>query len=165
MMLSENKSWSTREIRRLGRPIVDWLRLGVFGDPEVTVGVLKDGSWVVDTADGLADLDDARALTLAFPILNSSIHEIRDRFTEIEGSLENAVWRDFPWTRLVVHAISRGGYWAEQSLPWLTEIELDNGARKAVIDGLMAIENNKDFSQELRHKVKRQRRQMEQSSR
>ena len=160
MTLSNNNSWSTRKIRRSDRPLVEWLCLGTVGDPEITVGVLKDGSWVVNTADGLADLEDARALTMAFPVLNSSTCNIHERLAEFQENSEIANWKEFPLNRLVVHAISKGGYWAEQSLPWLSEIELNDCARKAAIDGLIMIENNKEFSQALRHKARRYRQQI-----
>lgn len=163
-MHSEGSSWNAQKIRRTGRPLVDWLRLGTLGDPEVTVGVLRDGSWVVETADGLAELGDDRALTFAFPILNSSIPDFHQRLAQFQSSAENAIWQEFPLGRLIVHAISGGGYWAEQSLPWLSKIELDDCANKSIIDGLTAIENNKEFNQTLRHKARQHRRRMENSS-
>lgn len=159
-MSTEKISWSTRKIRRPGRPLVEWLRLGTLGNPEITVGVLKDGSWVVDTADGLADFDVAMALYVAFPILKCSINELQGRLAEFRMSSQNTILEEFPLSRLVVHAICSGGFWAEQSLAWLSEIELNACEIQAARDGLMAIENNKLCSQELRHKARHHRRQL-----
>lgn len=160
MMLSESGFWSSRQIRRPGRPSVEWLPFGSLGEPEVIIGVLQDGSWVVDTADGLVSLDDEQALTFAFSVLNSCIQETRQKLSDFKASSQCKCCKEFPLSRLVVHAIQRGGYWAEQSLPWLAELELNNDEKTAVIRGMLDIENNKDFSQELRHKMKRHRQKL-----
>lgn len=161
MMLSESGSWPSREIRRPGRPSVEWLPFGSLGDPEVVLGVLRDGNWVVDTADGLAAFDDERALTFAFPVLNSCIRETREQIRGFMASGRCKSCKEFPLSRLVIQAIQSGGYWAEQALPWLGELELNSDERAAVIRGMLEIESNKDFSQELRHKVKRSRQKLE----
>lgn len=159
--MTEKFSWSSREIRRPGRPLVEWLQLGSLGNPEVTVGVLKNGSWVVDTDDGLADLNDIKSLVGAFPMLNYSIYEVQEWLARFKQSTTYVSWQEFPFNQLVIHAISRGGYWAEKAFAWLSSVDLNDCERKAVIDGLAAIEANKQFNQQLRHKAMRCRRQLE----
>lgn len=159
----ENNPWHTRELRTPTRPSVEWLRLGAIGVPECTVGVLKNGTWVVDTADGLADLHETPALTFILPLLNSPTETAREMLANFRRSanLLQINLDEFPLNRLIVRAISSGGYWAEQAFRWLPEIDLNVDERAAVIHGLMSIENNKVFNQSLRHEASRHRRQIE----
>lgn len=161
MTHSEISSWCSRTIRRPGRPLVDWLQLGTLGSPEFTVGIVRDGAWVVDTADGLADLQDSRALTFAFPLLNSSVNDVRRQLTEFRQTAGSTARSEFPLNRLVIHAISSGGYWAEQAFRWLPEIEFDDSESADVLEGLSSIEGDKAFSQKLRHEALRHRRTIE----
>lgn len=147
-------------MRRAAHPLVEWLKLGTLGSPEITLGVSRSGSWVIDTADGLADAEDA--LTFAFPILNSSYDEVHMRLAEFERCVGPSIWREFPLDKLVVHAILGGGYWAEQAFPWLQSVILDTDNRKIVMDGLIEIETNREFSQSLRQKARRCRRKLAQ---
>lgn len=160
-MLMGNNQWASRVIRRPGRPTVEWLCLGALGDPTITLGILRSGKWVIDTADGLADLEDIGALTFAFPLLKLPYAEVREELAQFQNKSLDLDLAEFPINRLVVHAISNGGYWAEQSLEWLLEVDLDGDDHIAVLDGLRAIENNKVFGQKLRHSARRYRRKLE----
>ncbi len=135
MVLSDSGFWSMRTIRKPDRPIVEWLALGSIGEPEVTVGILRDGSWVIDTADGLASLLDARALTFAFPVLNSPPHVVQERLVGFQRHTNETSCNAFPLTEIVLHAIETGGYWAEQAFPWLSVIELTDSVKQTAITG------------------------------
>lgn len=161
MMPSESGSWSMRVIRKPDRPIVEWLALGSLGESELTFGILKDGSWVIDTADGLASLLDVRALTFAFPVLKSSPHSVQERLIEFQRNTNKTSCNAFPMTDIVLHAIGTGGYWAEQAFPWLSVIQLTDEVKQAAITRLIAIQNNKEFSQTLRHQATKQRKKLE----
>ena len=161
-MLSKKSQWNSRVIRRPGRPTIDWLCLGALGDPTITLGVLRDGKWVVDTADGLADLEDIRALTFAFPLLKLPYSEVRGVLLQFQKNFADVDFAEFPINRLVVYAISNGGgYWAEQSLKWLPDVDLVGDEKVAVADGLRAIEDDKGLEQKLRHSAARYRRKLE----
>jgi hypothetical protein len=154
---SENSSWSVRKIRHPDRHLVEWLCLGSLGDPAITVGILRDGSWVVDTADGLASLRDQKALTFAFPVLRSEAGNVRVQLEEFGRVSSDVACGPFPLRELVIHAITTGGYWAEQAFHWLPVIEIRNCDRASLVAGLLSIENNRDYSQKLRHQAMKQR--------
>jgi len=157
MTLSDPGQWNNRIIRRPGRPMIDWCELGTLGVPEVSVGVLRDGSWVVDTADGLADLRDSRALVFLFPILHSSSSEIRKRLSELQRKAMDVHCAEFPFTRLVIQAVIGGGYWAEQAFYWLPEIDFEDDERQEVLEALRSIETDRTYGQKLRHESRKQR--------
>ena len=79
---------------------------------------------------------------------------------DFRRSANDARCNEFPLNELVIHAVSNGGYWAEQAFPWLSVLELNGGEIGLLIAGLLAIESNKDVSQELRHQAMKQRKQL-----
>ena len=163
MMPGENNPWCARELRTPSHSLAEWLPMGNVGVPECTIGVLKDGAWVVDTADGLADLRETRALTFLLPLLNSTFETVREMLANFQkgSKLDCVKPNEFPLNSLIVHAVSSGGYWAEQAFRWLSKVELSANEKIAIINNLTAIENNKVFNQTLRHEARRHRRQME----
>ncbi|MEQ8852384.1 hypothetical protein [Gimesia sp.] len=163
MLSGKEPVWVNRVIRRPERPTVEWFSLGTLGSSEITIGVLRDGTWVVDTADGLAHLDETRSLVFILPLLNSTIEELCERLERFinESGVHKTTVPHFPFDRLVVYAVSRGGYWAEQAFCWLADVDLDVDQTATVIHALLAIEENKTFTQQLRHKARRYRIQME----
>jgi hypothetical protein len=160
-------TWSTRVLRKPHRPIVEWKRLAPLGQSECVFGILRSGDWVVDTADGLADLSDEPTLTFAFRLLSMKMVEVRSclELQLVEMGLDRNLVESFPFVRLVVRAIEWGGYWAEQSFGWLPEVVLRDTERTAIIEALQRIEHNKEFSQSLRHGAMKKRVQLERGMR
>jgi len=147
-------NWKSREIRKPNKSKVEWLKIGEIGKPAVILGVLRNGSWVVDTCDGLIDLKDDKALTFVLPILNSSMYEFTNKIDNSKCSSEISNWIEFPLQELVVYAIEHGGgYWAEQALPLVLEINIKKESLKLVIQGLKYIEKDKFNDQKFRQKI------------
>lgn len=159
----DQSSWSTRKIREDESRLVDWIRLGTLGSPEITVGVLRDGTWVLDTADGLVAIDNAKAAALWFPILSCTASEFGEQLENLQKVACYLNFQPFPLRHLVVKAISIGGYWAEKALAWLPFVELDDFRRKTVVKDLKSIESNAIYSQRLRHLARKCRIQLEQT--
>ena len=166
MPLSEDSPWIYRTLRVDGRPMVEWALVGFMGDPECAIGVLRNGTWVVDTADGLVALDDEPSLVFVFPLLNTPLNTLRD---QIQSSLEQKHLdftgaQRFPFARIVMHAIEGGGYWAEKSFDWLDSASLAEIEHARVIEGLKRLEDNRGFEQKLRHAARKHRTQLERRS-
>ena len=155
---TKNFSWDRQVLRRSGHPFVEWCYIGTFGAPEVSVGILRDGSWVVATADGLVDFKNNVALTFVFPILNLQVNSFQERLVDIQKRTKDLVCEEFPLKRIVIQAIVSGGYWAEKAFSWLPEIKFSQVEKNTIIEGLIAIEKGKKiYGQKLRHEARRQR--------
>lgn len=160
---SSGSPWNTRSLRVEGHPIVEWAHIDVIGNPQCAIGVLRDGAWVVDTADGLAPLDDDRSLVFVFPLLNESLNTLRDRIRSSldRSNLDVTNVDGFPFSRIVSRAIEGGGFWAEKSFDWLKSIQLGDAERASAIKGLKHIESDKSYEQQLRHLARRHRTRLE----
>jgi hypothetical protein len=143
--------------------MVEWAPIDVMGNPQCAIGVLRDGAWVVDTADGLAPLDNDRSLVFVFPLMNESLNTLRDQIRSSldRSSLDVTNVHGFPFSRIVTCAIDGGGFWAEKSFNWLNAIQLGDSERASAIEGLKHIESDKRCEQKLRHLARRHRTRLE----
>lgn len=155
--------WSHRSLRVEGRPVVEWAPVDLLGDPKCAIGVLRNGEWVVDTADGLAPLGDDRSLVFVFPLLNDSFNTLRDQIRSglDRHGLDVTTVDRFPFSRIVTRAIEDGGFWAEKSFDWLNAIQLGDSERASAIEGLKHIESDKRYEQKLRHLARLYRARLE----
>ncbi len=163
MLLSNGNGWCSRVLRKPERPVVEWVRLGGLGNPECSIGLLRNGAWVVDTAAGLADLNESESLTFVLRLLLLHTSEIRECLGSFlhEADLDPNLVNSFPFVRLLMRGVERGGYWAEHSIEWIEQVTIDDQERLTMVDGLKQIESNKDNSQKLRHKAMKHRIRLE----
>lgn len=160
---SDDSPWVRRTLRIDGRPMVDWAPLGSMGNPECMLGILRDGTWVVDTADGLVALDEDRSLVFVLPLLSASFADLHAEIQEAlaRNRITVAAPRGFPYSRLVTYAIEGGGFWAEKAFDWLGAVSMSDSEIGRTIGGLKRIEENPSFQQQLRHAARRHRIQCE----
>jgi len=154
-MTSGKMKWTQHKLRQTGYPLVEWLF--VAKQAGKSFGILRDGSWVIETADGLAGLQD-NALIFAYPLLNTTKMDIHEGITVATHGITELSVATFPMKEVIIHAIKRGGYWAQRAFEWLPELDLEISEIKMLVSAIESIENNKQgTTQNLRHQARKQR--------
>lgn len=157
--------WSSRQLRKPGQPLVEWLALGSPDGSEFHFGILRDGAWVKDTASGLIQLEGDRPFVFALKLMELTFEDAKAKIdsylTQHEVDPTEVV--PFPYWQLLVAGLRTDGYWIYKAFDWLDAMELSPEQKSDVLDIFADIETDKRFDQRLRHDAKRRRHKLRRS--
>lgn len=140
---------------------VEWIPILYIQKPCTYMGIMSNG-WCVETANGLRVLDHMKSYMYCIAIVETPYHEV-------VTSLEQVFGRDvdicdlFPFLTIIEHICNYflSDYWVSLAISWLNEMEMEK--RQRLSSCLEHIAMSKTLSQQIRHRVKRMIREVEQS--
>lgn len=149
-----SESWSTGTVRGESHAS-EWLPIDL--DVGFSVGILKDKSWVVETADGIAKLADHRSSIFILQLLEMPYVTMLNRL-ELEYERLSKAGIDyevFPIDNLVLAGLRQGSYWVGLTLNWLEEHSVDDCLKKELVAALRGVVSDKKLQQRVRQKANR----------
>ncbi len=160
-----DSKWSSRQLRKPGKPLVEWLALGSPDDSQFHLGILRNGTWVKDTASGLIQLEGDRPFVFALKLMELAFEDAKTKIDSYlsQHEIDPVEATPFPYWQLLVAALRTDGYWICKAFHWLDAMELSPEQKSEVLDILADIETDKRFDQRLRHNAKRRRHQLRRS--
>ena len=122
--------------------------------PDISMGLLKDGNWVVEGKNNTYILTTPKSYRRAVILLERSIYEVNGEIKRFFANLNIDANIDliFPFVDIVRAGFEFGTlYWAELAFNWFDELLVTK--KVELRDSLEKIKGEKWISQKLRHKA------------
>jgi hypothetical protein len=136
---------------------VKWLPVLHCGETSRNMGLIEEGTWVLEESSGLRILNETRSFMRVVVLLEQPLYRVRDEIKDFFSRFKIGVDVDsvFPLVDVIRAGFEFGSeYWAELAFKWYEELPAkDKVLLKA---SLLTISDAKWASQKLRHKVKRE---------
>ncbi|MBA4496475.1 hypothetical protein ACFO25_10480 [Paenactinomyces guangxiensis] len=136
---------------------VKWLPVLRCGETHRNMGLIEDGTWVVEESPGLRLLNKTRSFMRVVVLLEQPMDKVRDEIKEFFSQFKIDLDIDlvFPFVDVTRAGFEFGTeYWAELAFKWYEKLPpKDKALLKA---SLLTISDVKWASQKLRHKAKRE---------
>lgn len=138
----------------LNLELIKWIPIICFDNPELKIGLLQDGRWVVEGKNNVFGLFEPksyiRVMALLEKPLNNICEIIINTFKLSDSNLE--VYDIFPFVDIIKSGLEQESeYWAELAFKWFDEIPIEK--KEILRDSLIKITNAKWASQKLRHRA------------
>ena len=136
---------------------IHWVSVLCIDNPEINVGILQDGRWVVEGKNGLYALNESKSHIKIMALLEKPLNSISDSITSVFklSSFDVTVYDIFPFVDVVKAGLEQGSeYWAELAFKWFEDLPIEK--KVYLKDSLVGITNAKWASQKLRHKAERE---------
>lgn len=150
--------WKTNYLRKSREAAIQWLPLTRLAGKSYAEGVTRDGRWVVETADGLLEIDDSQFPAVVLPMMERSfddvIADLRTAFSNI--GLSDDLGLSFPINSVIACGLSTSSYWAELAINWIERLSCDSRLADTVIPLLKTLIQDKNRQpQRTRHRARR----------
>ena len=133
---------------------VKWFPIVYFDNPELKIGILQDGRWVVEGKNKLFDLFEPKSYIRVMALLEKPLNTIREiiiNFFKLTN-LSSEVYDVFPFVYIIKSGLEQESeYWAELAFKWFDELPIEK--KELLRDSLIKITKAKWASQKLRHRA------------
>jgi hypothetical protein len=146
-----------RSIMMPSNETVVWLPLIYFNNGNCVMGLSMQGMWVIETKQGLAQLQEPQSFVRTLALLEEPVSVVKQQIHEKLNSdeLSTLVEQIFPITDVVGMGLKKGSdYWANLAIDWFSELSIVQ--KQQLIDSLDAVSRAKWASQKVRQKANRE---------
>lgn len=140
---------------------IKWIPLLLCWNPDKYLGISEEGCWVVEERSGLRNLDTPHSLVRIKILLEQPLGKLRGELASHLNTSKTVIDAEtiFPFVELIQGVLEDGfEYWMELAFNWYDELSLKEKAM--LTSTLKKVAENKWTTQKLRHKARKELKQL-----